>query len=229
MSCATYETGPMVSDIEQQKTAAILKQKAELYRLEQKQRIIFIGQRLLSQIQNPPIVTFELMESDEINAFAARHPNKPNEYLIAVSRGMLRFVKSNDELAVVLGHELAHIAKGHIQQTETRVTFGALLGAIAGGLLFGTEEGAEAFAELGANIGATMHSQDQEREADFMGLTYVYKAGYDSEAGMRIWERFAIELPESINKQLMSTHPASPERMLRLQKIAQELKTGSVK
>ena len=68
-------------------------------------------------------------------------------------------------------------------------------------------------------------SQDFEREADYFGLKYVQLAGFNIEAGVDVWERFAIEVPQSMTRNFFSTHPSSPERMLRLKKIIQELKS----
>ena len=67
-------------------------------------------------------------------------------------------------------------------------------------------------------------SRDFEREADYFGLKYVYRAGFNIEAGADVWERFAVEIPQSMTRNFFSTHPASPERMVRLKKIIQELR-----
>ena len=67
-------------------------------------------------------------------------------------------------------------------------------------------------------------SRDFEREADYRGLLRAYKAGYDVEAGVAIWERFGTEIPKSLAGGLMSSHPPSAERMVRMRKVAQSLK-----
>jgi len=64
-----------------------------------------------------------------------------------------------------------------------------------------------------------------EREADYFGLKYVKLAGYDYEAASGVWERFAIEVPKSMVQNYLNTHPTSPERLVRLEKIIEELKT----
>ena len=63
-----------------------------------------------------------------------------------------------------------------------------------------------------------------EREADYFGLKYVKLAGYDYEAASGAWERFAIEVPKSMVQNYLNTHPASPKRLVRLEKIIEELK-----
>src|ERR671922_2984274 len=88
-SCAAFETGPKISDMERQKAAAILKQKAELDRLQQKQRFIEIGTKLLDQADNPPVFSFELIESDAVNAYAG-YTQGYGKRIIGVTTGMLR-------------------------------------------------------------------------------------------------------------------------------------------
>ncbi|GAG19429.1 unnamed protein product, partial [marine sediment metagenome] len=64
------------------------------------------------------------------------------------------------------------------------------------------------------------------READYLGLIYAHNAGYDIEKGVDLWKRFALEIPRSRSKSFLRTHPASPERILRVKKVVELIKSG---
>ena len=78
--------------------------------------------------------------------------------------------------------------------------------------------------QLGGSIFTQKFSRDMEREADYYGLLYAHKAGFDVEKGIEIWERFVVELPESQRSSLFSSHPTSTERLARARKVATTLK-----
>lgn len=214
MGCATVQ-GPEVTDQEIEEARAQLQKKAELFKKEQEERINRVGQRLLAALEEPHEVKFQMVEDESVNAGAGLKD-------IAVTTGMVRFLKSDDELSVVLGHELAHITQGHIKKaliTQLPIIIGsALAEAAAGGSVTGISNIGQLFAQR--------FSRDFEKEADYFGLIYSYRAGYDPKAGVRIWERFAVELPSSMNQSLFASHPSSPERMLKAEKIADQLVKG---
>lgn len=93
----------MVSQEQERAHAAALHRKAKRFRWEQQTRLDNILMRLLLAIPNPPLVAARVVESDGVNAFV------DGDGSIGVPLGMLRFVRSDDELAVVLGHELGHL------------------------------------------------------------------------------------------------------------------------
>jgi len=170
-------------------------------------------------ISKPLDVAFRMVDEQEVNAGAS-----PD--LVAVTYGLMRFVKSDDEIAVVLGHELAHIAKGH-HLKESGIGLLSMLAGIAAGIganKVSPGSGDIVMRSVSSAFNARF-SQDFEREADYFGLKYVQLAGFNIEAGVDVWERFAIEVPQSMTRNFFSTHPSSPERMLRLKKIIQELKS----
>ena len=170
----------------------------------------------------PRKITFDMVDRQEINAGAASN-------LIVVTYGLMNFVKSDDEIAAVLGHELAHITKGHIAKVSgIQILTG--IAAIGVGILtehISPGSGADVVrAASGASeIFGRSYSRDLEREADYFGLKYVKYAGYNYEVASGIWERFAIEVPQSMVTNYLNTHPTSPERMVRIQKIIKELKS----
>jgi predicted Zn-dependent protease len=196
------------------------------------QRVGRIFFRLIEATDITKEVGFQVIKSPEQNAFAAPLDSTKYkfDYVVAVSDGMVTFVQNDDELAVVIGHELAHVAKGHIESTSTRRTIGAILGGIAS-IAIGVATGGAVIPNLtgtGAKFGTIVYSKEQETEADNVGIMYVYKAGFNPEAGVTIWERFAKEVPASNNKSLLATHPASSERMARIKRTVEEIKADGL-
>jgi len=171
-------------------------------------------ERRLEVGAKPYPVAFNIAEDPSVNAFAT-----PGQ--ITVTTGLLRFVNSDDELSVVMGHELAHLTQGHYVK---RIGPGLIAGTI--GVLTGTAvdillPGA---GDVISQAAAAPFSKDFEREADTIGLLYTYLAGYRIEASLDFWDRFATEMPGAASKSFFSTHPTSPERLLRLQKTINEIK-----
>jgi len=145
---------------------------------------------------------------------------------IVVTGGMLRFLESDDELAVVLGHELAHITGHHRGKGTATGVLSTLLGATLG---IAAEVAAPGTGDaiMNATSGLTQSAfmRNFEREADYKGLLHTFRAGYDVSAGVNVWERMGTDIPESLTQDLRSAHPASPERMVRIRKVAQALAT----
>lgn len=157
---------------------------------------------------------------DSVNAWT-------NGEEVWVTRGMMRFIRDDNELAVVLGHEMSHAynLSGALKAKRAGLTILGILGAIAEGLAGGTGELTKGILSL-ANAATMKFNRDEERKSDLYGLIWAHKAGFNVDAGIRFWERFAIEIPESIERGFLASHPGSAERMLRMQKIAGVLKAG---
>ncbi len=165
-------------------------------------------------------VQFDLADSETVNAFAG-----PGQ--ITVTTGLLRFVDSDDELAVVMSHELAHLTRGHYAKRLGTDTLAGIVGSVTGIAVDIVAPGVGDIISRITSAGVRApFSQDFEREADYVGLKYAYAAGYKIEAGLSFWDRFATELPESLSKSLFNTHPTSPERLLRIKKTIEEIKRG---
>jgi len=164
--------------------------------------------------QNIPI-TIRLQQSRQINAFAVAGGN------IWVTTGMLDFVRSNDELAGIIGHELAHIDWKHCQaKIQLHVT---VLEATGDANLAG-------LANLVANTLDTPYSQRDENVADYYGATMAFQAGY-SPARMadffdRIETKYRTDRGRSNDPdidRLQNSHPLNRERMKRIRQRADEL------
>ena len=216
--------GPTVyrpSPEEVQKEEARLTARSKEYYRQQKERVERIGKSLLAQIPNPPEVDFEVVPDQSVNAGATFGR-------IMVTAGMLHFARTDDELAAVLGHELGHHTQSHIAEglatgiiTVVAATAAAMaldsvapgMGRIAGGLIQGTAQHA---------------NQNKEFEADEVGLRYAAAAGYDPQAAVDVFERMAIEVPQTLTAEFFTSHPSSPERLLAARKIADSLIASGV-
>ncbi len=134
----------------------------------------------------------------------------------AVDTGMVDFVKSDDELAIVMGHEASHALARH--GTE-RVSHGILLGV--GVEVTGAATGSEAVGEgvsAAVELGLTLpHSREQESEADDLGLLIAAQAGYDPTQAIDLWRR--MEARGEGTFEFLSTHPSEATRIERLQRL----------
>jgi hypothetical protein len=161
------------------------------------------------------VYQFALLDGDDINAAA-------DGRTIYLNRGMLRFVQTDDELALVLGHELAHNAMRHIEAKQANATMGMLGGALidvlaaAGGVNTGG-----AFTDMGGDIGAMMFSQAFESEADYVGLYFTARAEFDISGAENFWRRMAVEHPRGIR--FAYTHPNTAQRYLGLAAAREEI------
>ncbi|MFO1518899.1 MAG: M48 family metallopeptidase [bacterium] len=132
---------------------------------------------------------------------------------------------SDDELAAVLSHEIAHCTARHVTKAISRQMTFSLIGtavstAIAGA---GSMEGSNLFGEVfnqGMNIYVPAYSRKNEAEADRIGLFYMAKAGYDPRAAVEVWKRAAQKKGDRTS--IYASHPASGERARDLEKYLPE-------
>ncbi|MET0182754.1 MAG: M48 family metallopeptidase, partial [Caulobacterales bacterium] len=145
-----------------------------------------------------------LVDADEVNAAADGNS-------IILNRGMLRFAESDEELALIIGHELAHNAMGHIDSMKQNAAVGAIAGGVVDVLFaLGGVNTNGAFSDAGGDIGRRMFSQDFESEADYVGIYFMARSGYETEGVETFWRRMAAENPEGIR--FAYTHPNYAER-----------------
>lgn len=143
--------------------------------------------------------------SSEPNAYA-------NGKIIVVSSGMVNFVQSDDELALVISHELAHSAMEHHQKKNDNATIGLIFGLLLGN------------ARLGEQIGRNAYSQSFESEADYVGTYYAARAGYNIDNAPMLWRRMGANNPASIHATERSSHPSTAARFLAIEQTVQEIK-----
>lgn len=150
----------------------------------------------------------QLVLSSTLNAYADGKG-------IKVMTAMLKFVQTDDELAAIVGHELAHNTQGHIRAKTANAILGTLLVDLPVAILTGVNP------NVGGNIGRMAYSQEYEKEADYVGLYYTARAGYGIAQVPDIWRRMAIEQPGAIS--MGSTHPSTSERFVALEAAAAEI------
>jgi len=157
---------------------------------------------------------------------------------IAVNRGLLTELRSESELAAVLGHEIVHAAARHGAKAQERGTLlQAGLGlATIGAAVGGVDENVAGLVLQGAGVGAQLvqmkYGRDQELEADQYGMKYMKSAGYDPWGAVTLQESFVRLSTEGGAKQqsflegLFASHPPSQERVERNKQTAEMLGRG---
>lgn len=150
----------------------------------------------------------QLLDDQTVNAFA-------DGDRVMISKGMVRFVDTEDELALVIGHEMAHNTESHTDKKRGNAIFGAIFDGLAAG--FGVNTGG-AF----SNAMAGVNSQDFESEADYVGAYYAARAGYDVSEAASLWRRMAASHPQAIHL-AGSTHPSTAKRFLALEEASKEI------
>jgi predicted Zn-dependent protease len=148
--------------------------------------------------------------SGDVNAYA-------DGDRILVTRGMMRFAAEDQELALVIGHELGHNTMGHQSKKTTNAMLGLAADLLAAAAKVNTQG---AFSKMGAQA----YSQDIEREADYVGMYYLARSGYPIDGAAAFWRRMATEYPSTIRTSHSASHPATSERYLALDRTAVEIR-----
>jgi predicted Zn-dependent protease len=173
-----------------------------------------LGQNLArnSDVRLP--FTIKVLDSEEVNACAL-----PGGFLF-VNSGLILTAETEAELAAAMAHEIAHVAARHATRQATRAAimdYGSLILIFMGGQVgFAAREAAQ----LAAPIGLAKFSRMFESEADFLGLQYLYKTGYDPTAFVDFFERLeSLEhrKPGAITR-IVATHPSTRSRSRAIQK-----------
>jgi len=135
---------------------------------------------------------------------------------------MLRMIRTDADLATIVGHELAHVNMGHYKKKAQNELLGEFGGAlIDGGFLLGGVYTGRTFTNYLGVVGARAFSVEFEREADYVGAYYATRAGYDIAGTEEVWRAIGLENPTSIRT--ATTHPITPERFLQMRKVAEEI------
>jgi predicted Zn-dependent protease len=129
-----------------------------------------------------------LVEGKEPNAFVGLTNGRT---IVAVNLAMMELVAEDiDEFAFLLGHEVGHLAKGHIEAGKTRAnTLGAVGSLVGVGLGMAGVPAGGSIAGLAVDLIDATFSRDQEREADALGIGYVRAVGYDAHGAIRLHEK----------------------------------------
>jgi predicted Zn-dependent protease len=158
-----------------------------------------------------------VLKSAELNAFA-------DGKTVYVTSQMLRFAADDDELATVVGHEIAHNAMGHNNAMKANAAMGAILGLVVDIAMArqGVNTGGRYTNDFAA-LGAMVYSQDFEREADYVGLYILAGANRPIANAPNLWRRIAQESPSEIK--FASSHPTTAERFVRLDQWRAEIQS----
>lgn len=161
---------------------------------------------------------FNLVKNNEINAFCMPGGK------IVVYEGMMNIAKTDEELAVILGHEVAHAVAKHSNERMSQqmmAQYGAqALSIFTSGKSAATQQIANTVYGLGANYAVMLpFSRKHETEADEMGLVLMTMAGYDPMASITVWQRMAASSSSKV-PELLSTHPSDQSRIANLSKKA---------
>jgi predicted Zn-dependent protease len=168
-----------------------------------------IGQNLVRNSDARVPFTIKVVDSDDINAFAL-----PGGFFY-VNSGLILAADEEAELAGVMAHEIAHVAARHATRQMTRANW-ANIGTIP--LIFvGGGVGYAVRSAVGLALPLTFltFSRGFEREADYLGLQYMYKSGYDPQAFVSFFEKVQAKekkKPGSLAKAFAS-HPQTPDRI----------------
>jgi predicted Zn-dependent protease len=178
-----------------------------------------VGQNLVRNSDAKVPFTIKVLDSEEVNAFAL-----PGGYFF-VNSGLILRADSESELAGVMAHEIAHVAARHGTRQATR---GELINIATIPLLFMGGWAGYAIrqgAGLAIPMGFLAFTRGMEREADYLGLQYMYKAGYDPTSFVDFFEKIQTmekKKPGSVAK-VFSTHPMTDDRIAASQNEIQKI------
>jgi len=153
-------------------------------------RVLRSGEDLPFTVESETVCGYNvrLAQTSTINAYA-------DGKNITMTSGMMNFVKNDDELALIIGHELGHNTMGHIRKIVSNIIL---------------------------SVGGTRYTRPFETEADYVGLYYMVRAGYSPEGVENFWRRLAVANPKYVGRD--KTHPRYPNRYLSIAAARDEIK-----
>jgi predicted Zn-dependent protease len=172
-----------------------------------------IGQNIVRNSDCKVPFTIKVIDSDEINAFAL-----PGGFFF-VNSGLILNAGEEAELAGVMAHEIAHVCAHHAVREQTRMGYAQLTAMplifIGGWTGLGIYEGAA----ISVPVAFVEFSREFEAQADYLGVQYMYRAGYDPQAFISFFEKIRVlekRKPGAVAK-IFADHPQTPDRILRTQ------------
>lgn len=160
---------------------------------------------------------FNLVKDNSVNAFAMPGGK------VVIFTGLLPVTQTEDALAVVIGHEIAHVLARHSNERLSQQVALHYGGSIAGGLLGNsqaTKQLGNTVFGLGAQFGVMMpYARKQEYEADEIGLIIMAMAGYNPQIAVPFWTRMAQSSGGANVHEFLSTHPTDSKRIANIEMI----------
>lgn len=165
---------------------------------------------------------FNLVQDDQLNAFCMPGGK------IVVYEGLMKIISSDDELAVVLGHEVAHAVAKHSNERMSQQLLTQYGAQVLSGALSNKSSAVRSVANsvygIGAQYGMTLpFSRKHESEADYMGLILMTIAGYNPDVAVGFWQKMSAGGSAAV-PEFMSTHPSDQTRISDIQKHLPEVK-----
>ncbi len=157
---------------------------------------------------------------------------------IEIKRGIFEFADNEEQVAMVIAHEIGHQAANHRErnirnQVTGRVVGAVLLGVLGGVASRGSRDSAaitRAAMDVGGNVGGAVggiaYSKEQEREADYLSAVILYRAGLDLDKA----RGFLVKMAKASGQTetgLFATHPAGPERIAAWDRAVQEIRASN--
>ena len=183
---------------------------------------MFLAHLRISRTANVQSELF-IAAGDEPNAFAG--PDATGRNIMGINVGMMKLVGADaSEYAALIGHEAAHLAKGHGDSGQLRANtldlFGTLVGA---GLGLAGVPGGGLISGFAVDVIDSVYSRDQEREADALGFDYMLANHYDPQGAIRLHE-LLVKSSNGFRIPFLSSHPSSDERMENLRALIEAKK-----
>lgn len=165
---------------------------------------------------------FNLVNDDQVNAFCMPGGK------IVVYEGLMKLVASEDELAVVVGHEVAHAVAKHSNERMSQQMLAEYGAQILSATVSNKSESLQSLAGqvygLGAQYGLMLpFSRKHETEADYMGLILKTMAGYNPDVAVGFWQKMSAG-SGSGTPEFMSTHPSDESRIKKINKELPDIK-----
>ncbi|MDY5433633.1 M48 family metallopeptidase [Bacteroides pyogenes] len=197
-----------------------------------KAMVVRVGQRIANAVET--YLRTNGME-DQVRNFAWEfhlvQDNTPNAFCmpggkIVVNEGILPYTKTEEGLAIVLGHEVGHAVAKHSAERISQQMLASYGGQVLSGVLAGKSAETRILAQqvygLGAQYGVMLpYSRRNESEADHLGLVFAAMAGYNPEAAIAFWQRMSAGGGQKM-PQFMSTHPSDEARIRNIKKLLPE-------
>jgi predicted Zn-dependent protease len=163
---------------------------------------------------------FTLLANQEVNAFCL-----PNGKVV-VYEGIQRYASTPDRLAVVIGHEIAHVVANHGNERMSQEALVNMVGAAGSAVIANKSEQTKAIFGVAFGLGTTLgvlmpYSRTHEYEADRLGLIFMAMAGYDINQAPVFWEMMAQE-GGAKPPEFLSTHPSDANRVARIRQVIPE-------
>ncbi len=156
-----------------------------------------------------------LLRSNQINAFCM-----PGGKIAFFSGILDKLQLTDDEVAMVMGHEIGHALYEHARARAVKSTAAVTVSRAVGGLLFG--DAGDVIGAQAGNLIALRFSRNDELQADLIGMELAARAGYDPRSGVTLWQKMA-KASGGAPPQWLSTHPAGETRINTIKKHLPEV------